>query len=231
MIELTGSGLEVIELTGSGLEVIELTGSGLTGSGLEVIELTGESARIEADWTELGYFEALSRPHVRESRCPGMITPRELPPLYGHLWETLPTRFPLPDIKKPRRLDAGVEVIEVIEVELGVSSITLPIGASSASGSPVDLPAVTREEQAGSGCVGTRPAVAGLDRVDDNSGSAISAAGRPQVCRLDHYSSPQPAARRSSRVARATSPRSCFSAATRSRSGSSTQRNRSGSPR
>jgi len=46
-----------------------------------------------------------------------MITPGKLPRLYGSLCKPLPTRFPLQGIKNPRRLDAGVEVIEVIEVE------------------------------------------------------------------------------------------------------------------
>ena len=100
------------ELTCSGFE-----GSGFEGSGFEVGELSAESKRIEANQTESGYFEALRRPHIRESKSPGMITPGKLPRLYGSLCKPLPTRFPLQGIKNPRRLDAGVEVIEVIEVE------------------------------------------------------------------------------------------------------------------
>ena len=136
-----------------------------------------------------------------------------------------------PQYKKPRRLGTGVGDRGDRGRGLSVSSITLPRCASSARGAPVDLPAIAREEQAATVCVGTRPAVAAFDRVDNDGSSPISAASRSQICRVRHYISPQAAERRSSRVARATSPRSCFSAATISRAASSTQRNRSGSPR
>jgi hypothetical protein len=98
VIEVGELTVEVIEAAAVEAEVIEAEVIEAAAVEAEVIELSAGSRRIEANRTESGYFEALSRLHIRESKSPGMITPGKLPRLYGSLCKPLPTRFPLPRV-------------------------------------------------------------------------------------------------------------------------------------